>query len=212
MTDILRYRWTSFGPMLDEDGPFVTYADHIEALRQATALATPETVMQANYWYEQGQRDALAQAVQRVEALSEYSLRDTCMTAIKGELIMAEHLPECWTTEKSDPPAWCICDELRACEERVARTFKDTRDMEWQTRQLDIEEANLNRNYEKGQKDGYMTGYGAAMDDGWGEPGHIQKAIDEAVKRVENYIQHDVADGWMPRSKAEAIVALVRGT
>jgi hypothetical protein len=35
----------------------VTYADHVEALRQATALATPETVMQANYWYEQGQRD-----------------------------------------------------------------------------------------------------------------------------------------------------------
>jgi hypothetical protein len=73
MTDILRYRWTSFGPMLDEDGPFVTYADHVEALRQATALATPETVMQANYWYEQGQRDALAGAVQRVEAIGKVS-------------------------------------------------------------------------------------------------------------------------------------------
>jgi hypothetical protein len=69
MTDILRYKWTSFGPMLDEDGPFVTYADHVEALRQVTDLATPETVRQANYWYEQGQRDALAAAVQRVEAL-----------------------------------------------------------------------------------------------------------------------------------------------
>ena len=32
---------------------------------------------------------------------------------------MTEHLPECWATYPSDPPAWCICDELRACEERV---------------------------------------------------------------------------------------------
>jgi hypothetical protein len=46
--------------MLDEDGPFVTYADHVEALRQASALATPETVAQAMYWYEQGQRDVFA--------------------------------------------------------------------------------------------------------------------------------------------------------
>ena len=69
MKEMLRYRWTSFGPMLDEDGPFVTYADHFEALRQATSLATPETVSQALYWYEQGQRDAIAAAVNRVEAL-----------------------------------------------------------------------------------------------------------------------------------------------
>ena len=33
---------------------------------------------------------------------------------------MSEHLPECWATYPSDPPAWCICDELRACEARVA--------------------------------------------------------------------------------------------
>ena len=32
---------------------------------------------------------------------------------------MTEHLPECWATDPSDPPAWCICDELRACERRV---------------------------------------------------------------------------------------------
>lgn len=30
-----------------------------------------------------------------------------------------QHLPECWAKDPSDPPAWCICDELRACEERV---------------------------------------------------------------------------------------------
>ena len=94
MTEMLRYRWTSFGPMLDEDGPFVTYADHVEALRQATALATPETVVQAMYWYEQGQRDALAQAVQRVEALVEvqhadfvgfYVNTEAVKRAIKGD-------------------------------------------------------------------------------------------------------------------------------
>jgi len=32
---------------------------------------------------------------------------------------MSEHLPECWAQHESDPPAWCICDELRACEDRV---------------------------------------------------------------------------------------------
>jgi hypothetical protein len=63
MTEMLRYRWTSFGPMLDEDGPFVTYADHVEALRQASLEPLPSLA------YEQGQRDALDAAVQRVEAL-----------------------------------------------------------------------------------------------------------------------------------------------
>lgn len=32
---------------------------------------------------------------------------------------MNEHLPECWAKAPSDPSVWCICDELRACEERV---------------------------------------------------------------------------------------------
>ena len=32
---------------------------------------------------------------------------------------MTEHLPECWAKHESDPPAWCICAELRACETRV---------------------------------------------------------------------------------------------
>lgn len=34
---------------------------------------------------------------------------------------MTEHLPECSATHLSDPPAWCICDELRACEHRIIR-------------------------------------------------------------------------------------------
>jgi hypothetical protein len=32
---------------------------------------------------------------------------------------MTEHLPECWSNYPSDPTAWCICDELLACEQRV---------------------------------------------------------------------------------------------
>jgi hypothetical protein len=32
-----------------------------------------------------------------------------------------------------------------------------------------------------------------------------------AVQRVEGYLQHDVADGWMPRSKAEGIIAVLKG-
>ena len=38
---------------------------------------------------------------------------------------MTEHLPECWATYPSDPPAWCICEELSACEERVRKDQTD---------------------------------------------------------------------------------------
>jgi len=37
------------------------------------------------------------------------------------------HLPECWNTFVSDPTVSCICDELRDCEERVARAFHQVR-------------------------------------------------------------------------------------
>ena len=53
MTEILRYRWTSHGPMLDEDGPFVTYADYATAVIAEGGAAK-------NYGYEQGQRDVFA--------------------------------------------------------------------------------------------------------------------------------------------------------
>ncbi len=72
MSDIQRWRdnWSFPGdtPNLrkNDEGEFVLYADHMEALRQATALATPETVAQAGYWYEQGQGDALDAAREAV--------------------------------------------------------------------------------------------------------------------------------------------------
>ena len=38
--------------------------------------------------------------------------------------------------------------------------------------------------YDARQNDGYTTGYAAAMEDGWGETGHITAAIEQAVIRV----------------------------
>lgn len=67
---------------------------------------------------------------------------------------MSEHLPECWVKYESDPTAWCLCDELLACEERV---------------------------------------------------------MDTAVRRLWDYLQHDVADNWMPRSKADGIIVALKG-
>jgi hypothetical protein len=36
---------------------------------------------------------------------------------------MTEHLLECQPESVPDPPFICICPELRACEDRVARAF-----------------------------------------------------------------------------------------
>ncbi len=64
MTDIPRWRLNKplgLARMVKASkGGWVTYPDHVETLRQATALATPETVAQAGYWYEQGQQDGYA--------------------------------------------------------------------------------------------------------------------------------------------------------
>jgi hypothetical protein len=38
--------------------------------------------------------------------------------------------------------------------------------------------------YRRGVENGYRTGYGAAMDDGWGEPEHIKAAVAAAEQRV----------------------------
>jgi len=69
--------------------PDCAIAVHVEALRQATALATPETVMQATLWYEEGQRDALKAAVQRAEAYIQHDISDGWMPSAKGDAIIA---------------------------------------------------------------------------------------------------------------------------
>jgi hypothetical protein len=57
----------------------------------------------------------------------------------------------------------------------------------------------------------FKQGYAAAMGDGWGDQGHIRAALDAAVQRVRDYLQHDVADGCMPQGKADGIIATIRG-
>lgn len=93
------------------------------------------------------------------------------------------HLPECWASEPSDPEAWCICDELRACEDRVAKAFHVVRKDDtnkWERFSRDQFDAG----YADGKEAGYLRGYGAAMDDGWGEPGHIRQALTDARNEV----------------------------
>ena len=93
MTDMPRFKWTSFGPMLDEDGPFVLLVDAEAAIEQGqrdvfathlewtvTGMCKPdclpcqrlnELVNEREAGYSEGKRDAIAAAVQRVEALHE---------------------------------------------------------------------------------------------------------------------------------------------
>jgi len=95
MTAMLRYKWTSFGPMLDEDGPFVLLVD-----AEAAIAATENTFRNAEgawyragqeYGYNEGQRDAIAAAVQRVEEYVQHDVDDgwlmasEIIAAIKGD-------------------------------------------------------------------------------------------------------------------------------
>lgn len=98
---------------------------------------------------------------------------------------MTEHLPECPCQCTYDCGGPCICDALRACEVRVKRVCKDTHAT------LGLKEITriAAKGYDMGERD----------------------ALEAAVKRVEDYLQHDVADGWMPRSKSEGIITVLKG-
>lgn len=119
MTDVDRWWWdTDYdGARLADDGPFVLYADHVEALAQAeqrglqrgiaskavkksrivpsasASMATPlaDKVNEYQRGYEKGQRDALAAAVQRVEAIVVQSRWGTTSHGLigKGEALAA---------------------------------------------------------------------------------------------------------------------------
>jgi hypothetical protein len=73
MSDIQRWRLNGGSIKGDGAGPYVRYADHVEALRQAEsrewAAGHRAAVAQESAAYEQGQRDEREKAVQRVEAL-----------------------------------------------------------------------------------------------------------------------------------------------
>jgi hypothetical protein len=100
--------------MIADQIGMVTYADHVEALRQVTALATPETVTQATYWYEQGRRDALAEA--KVHAATErwspLSYKQGQRVAITAAVQRVEALPhslECVTRDVNyNRPCNCL--------------------------------------------------------------------------------------------------------
>ena len=101
MTDMPRYKWTSFGPMLDEDGPFVLLVDAETAIN-AMRKGHGDPFRAANVAYDAGKNDgymngcsdAIAAAVQRVEALlfpwpntwPGMIRRGDVIIAIKGEL------------------------------------------------------------------------------------------------------------------------------
>jgi hypothetical protein len=102
MTDMLRYKWTSFGPMLDEGGPFVLLVD-AEAAIDAMRKGHGDPFHAANVAYGAGQNDgymngcadAIETAVQRVIELPDlidagftYSNllnREAVIDAIRGE-------------------------------------------------------------------------------------------------------------------------------
>ena len=76
MSEPLRYMCTSHGLMLDEDGDYVTYADHVAAVaeaeqgqRDAVARAESEIQQAFQHGLEVGQRDMLARCIAAVEAL-----------------------------------------------------------------------------------------------------------------------------------------------
>jgi len=94
MSDIQRWKPTDAALIVaGADVEYVTYADHVEALRQAEQRGREEVMAQG--WkrhgpaYEAGQRDALAGAVQRVEDMPDWSTtyvsRVEVIAAIKGD-------------------------------------------------------------------------------------------------------------------------------
>jgi hypothetical protein len=97
MSDIQRWHASAADSFEYSDGYFVTYADHVEALRQAEQRGylqgQEDSATQFQYGVEQGQRDAIAAAVQRVEALIDpwpntspgLIRRGNVFAAIKGE-------------------------------------------------------------------------------------------------------------------------------
>jgi hypothetical protein len=59
----------------------------------------------------------------------------------------------------------------------------------------------LTEKWEKFSRDQFDAGYSEGQSD----------AIATAVQQLKDYLQHDVADGWMPRQKAEGIIATITG-
>lgn len=82
---------------------------------------------------------------------------------------MTEHLRECWSKHESDPPAWCICDELRDCEERMLNAAREAvlsavatkTTVVMQTRYEDG--MDLDDEYDTGWRDGMKCALGVSL-------------------------------------------------
>jgi len=113
---------------------------------------------------------------------------------------MTEHLPECWATHENDPPAWCICDELRACEDRVTA-------------------AAVQRGYDLGRTDGILLGEENAnrnsviVHEGAAERrGYVKgqrDALAAAVQRVA--VLPWTSETWLVHDERVAIIAAIWG-
>ena len=98
---------------------------------------------------------------------------------------MTEHLQECWAKFPSDPPAWCICDELRACEARVQKIAYQ-------------EGLGAGSDEHRQHEIGWIKGYAAALD-----------AARKAVAALRGYFGTDGSgDGTVWVEKIEALSAI----
>jgi len=111
MSDIQRWRLNGGSIKDDGAGPYVRYADHVEALRLAQGQAYGDIAEVKAMAYEQGQRDALAKAEQAVVDSLDYDSDKRhirrVFAAIKGEQSIHGHRTTC--TVFSCPEGECDC-------------------------------------------------------------------------------------------------------
>jgi len=88
---MLRFKWTSFGPWLDEDGPFVLFADAEAAIEAAQADAT---VLQA---FQRGVKAGYATGLTDVDDLVRETKADMlakCIAAVEAQQMYASTVEE----------------------------------------------------------------------------------------------------------------------
>jgi hypothetical protein len=102
MSSIQRWNPTLFDTAMMEpldEGEYVTYADHVEALRQAEQRGREEGVEYAHKFhvcesYEQGQRDALAASEEAMQAMFRAGAKDALAGAVFEMNPVSEDFPD----------------------------------------------------------------------------------------------------------------------
>jgi hypothetical protein len=89
-------------------------------------------------------------------------------------------------------PVMFIGDYVGITEAQVLDALRDL---------IEQKDVAIRENWEKFSRDQFDAGYSDGQSD----------AIATAVQQLKDYLQHDVADGWMPRQKAEGIIATITG-